>query len=166
MMSLKIHCACGSLQERDLFQQQSVDKPHLKMQCERPNKKWDLSNKLELGIKACIVDVAKMDPTAEWSENRARHNNRHTLQEDNVVDGLWTRLSHFRKSDLVETNMNQQTEGNRNYWKVFFCFCFSEVLMVDGVCVLQADRKGTHRKADQDAPQRNNDAERPGERHL
>lgn len=49
-------------------------------------------------------------------------------------------------------------------------FCFTEVFFgakcVDCVCVLQAHREGTHRKVDQDAPQRDHDAERPGERHL
>jgi len=30
VMSSMINCACGSLQERELFTQQSVDRPHLK----------------------------------------------------------------------------------------------------------------------------------------
>lgn len=44
------------------------------------------------------------------------------------------------------------------------CFLGKNVLKV--LCVLQAHREGAHREADQDAPQRDHDAERPGERHL
>lgn len=52
-----------------------------------------------------------------------------------------------------------------------YFFYFGQVLKLflnGGLCVfyVQAHRKGAHRTADQDAPQRDNDAEGPGERHL
>lgn len=81
-----------------------------------------------------------MGPTAEWSENRARHNNRHTLQEDIVVDDQWAKLSDFlfplqllrikqSGNSLVEqvisltlTRINKQKESVITVTVVLFCF--------------------------------------------
>lgn len=42
---------------------------------------------------------------------------------------------------------------------------FLSVEILKRLYCLQADREGTHREADQDAPQGNHDAEGPGECH-